>query len=79
MLVATVVAVAVATVSLVAIARVEWPAYNSSNQLHALTTVGQVACLIGLLASGLAWRRGRTVLARLSAPVFLSAFAVVTL
>ncbi|MDN4519406.1 galactan 5-O-arabinofuranosyltransferase [Mycolicibacterium austroafricanum] len=79
MLVATVVAVAVATVSLVAIARVEWPAYNSSNQLHALTTVGQVACLIGLLASGLAWRRGRTVLARLGAPVFLSAFAVVTL
>ncbi|PQP40137.1 galactan 5-O-arabinofuranosyltransferase [Mycolicibacterium austroafricanum] len=79
MLVATVVAVVVATVSLVAIARVEWPAYNSSNQLHALTTVGQVACLIGLLASGLAWRRGRTVLARLGAPVFLSAFAVVTL
>ncbi|QZT65843.1 galactan 5-O-arabinofuranosyltransferase [Mycolicibacterium austroafricanum] len=79
MLTATVVAVVVATVSLVAIARVEWPAYNSSNQLHALTTVGQVACLIGLLASGLAWRRGRTVLARLGAPVFLSAFAVVTL
>ncbi|WND59949.1 arabinofuranosyltransferase [Mycolicibacterium sp. jd] len=79
MLVATVVAVVVATVSLVAIARVEWPAYNSSNQLHALTTVGQVACLIGLLASGLAWRRGRTVLASLGAPVFLSAFAVVTL
>lgn len=79
MLAATVVAVLVATVSLVAIARVEWPAYNSSNQLHALTTVGQVACLIGLLASGLAWRRGRPVLARVGAPVFLSAFAVVTL
>ncbi|PRC49777.1 hypothetical protein C6A85_72995, partial [Mycobacterium sp. ITM-2017-0098] len=59
MLVATAVAVVVAAVSLVAIARVEWPAYNSSNQLHALTTVGQVVCLVGLLAAGLAWRRGR--------------------
>ncbi len=41
------------SISLVAISRVEWPAYNSSNQLHALTTVGQFGCLAGLLASGL--------------------------
>ena len=58
MAVAAAVALIVAAVSLVAIARVEWPAYNSSNQLHALTTVGQFICLAGLLASGWMWRRG---------------------
>ena len=76
---AAAVAIVVAVVSLAAIARVEWPAYNSSNQLHALTTVGQFACLAGLLASGLVWRRGRRLLAEASATLFLSAFAVVTL
>lgn len=76
---AAAVAAVVAVVSLVAIARVEWPAYNSSNQLHALTTVGQVGCLAGVLASGLLWRRGRRLLAEVGATVFLSAFAVVTL
>jgi galactan 5-O-arabinofuranosyltransferase len=79
MAVAVVVAVAVAAISLAAISRVEWPAYNSSNQLHALTTVGQFGCLAGLFASGLVWRRGRRLLARAGALVFLSAFAVVTL
>lgn len=79
MVAATAVAVVVAVVSLAAIARVEWPAYNSSNQLHALTTVGQVACLAGLLASGWAWRRGRRLLGKAAATVFLSAFTVVTL
>lgn len=79
MIAATVIAVVVAAVSLFAIARVEWPAYNSSNQLHALTTVGQVACLIGLLGCGLLWRSGRRTLARVGAPVMLSAFSVVTL
>ena len=58
----------------------EWPAYNSSNQLHALTTVGQFGCLAGLLASGLAVAartpRGWHALVAL---VFLSAFSVVTL
>ncbi|MGE2724117.1 galactan 5-O-arabinofuranosyltransferase [Mycolicibacterium pulveris] len=73
------VAVVVAVVSLIAISRVEWPAYNSSNQLHALTTVGQVGCLAGLLASGWLWRRGRRLLAWGGATVFLSAFSVVTL
>ena len=78
MAVAVVVAVAVAVISLAAIARVEWPAYNSSNQLHALTTVGQFACLAGLLACGWLWQRNRLV-ARGGALLFLSAFAVVTI
>ncbi|MDQ2636261.1 MAG: galactan 5-O-arabinofuranosyltransferase, partial [Actinomycetota bacterium] len=73
------VAIVVTVISLIAISRVDWPAYNSSNQLHALTTVGQVGCLAGLLASGWAWRRGRRLLARGGATVFLSAFSAVTL
>ncbi|MHA0289599.1 galactan 5-O-arabinofuranosyltransferase [Mycobacterium sp. C3-094] len=79
MAVAAAIAAVVAVVSLAAIARVEWPAYNSSNQLHALTTVGQVVCLAGLLAAGLVWRRGRRTVARLGAVLFLAAFSVVTL
>ena len=79
MAVAAVVAVVVTVISLVAISRVEWPAYNSSNQLHALTTVGQFACLAGLLACGWIWRRGRRSLAQGGTMVFLSAFSVVTL
>ena len=59
MLIAAVVAVVVAVVALTAISRVEWPAYNSSNQLHALTTVGQFGCLAGLLVAGWLWQRGR--------------------
>lgn len=71
---------AVLTVAaLLAIARVEWPAYNSSNQLHALTTVGQFAALAGIFAAGALWRHGRRLLARIAAVVFLSAFSVVTL
>jgi galactan 5-O-arabinofuranosyltransferase len=79
MALAVVVAVIVAVVSLVAISRVDWPAYNSSNQLHALTTVGQFGCLAGVLIAGLLWRRGRRLLAKGCALVFLSAFSVVTL
>ncbi len=78
MAIAIAIAVAVSVISLVAIARVQWPAYPSSNQLHALTTVGQVGCIVGLLAAGWLWRRNR-LLARLFALVFVSAFAVVTL
>ncbi|MGA8329341.1 MAG: galactan 5-O-arabinofuranosyltransferase, partial [Mycobacterium sp.] len=60
--------------------RVQWPAYPSSNQLHALTTVGQVGCIVGLLCAGWVWRRGRgRALAQLIALVFVSAFSVVTL
>ncbi|NVN49431.1 galactan 5-O-arabinofuranosyltransferase [Mycolicibacterium hippocampi] len=79
MVLAIAVTVVIAVVALFAIARVDWPAYNSSNQLHALTTVGQVVCLAGLLACGLLWRRGRQVLARLGAVTMLSAFSLVTL
>jgi galactan 5-O-arabinofuranosyltransferase len=77
---AVVVAVAVAVPSLIAIAGVQWPAFPSSNQLHALTTVGQVGCLAGLVAVGWLWRRGRhRVLVQLGGLVFVSAFTVVTL
>lgn len=79
MLLAGVIAVVVAVVALMAIARVQWPAYPSSNQLHALTTVGQVCCLAGLAAAGWLWRSGRRALGWLAAVVFVSAFSVVTL
>jgi galactan 5-O-arabinofuranosyltransferase len=73
------IAAVVSVISLLAIERVQWPAYPSSNQLHALTTVGQVGCIVGLLAVGWLWRRGNRLLARLFALVFVSAFSVVTL
>jgi galactan 5-O-arabinofuranosyltransferase len=86
---AVAVAVTVAVISLHAIAGVNWPAYPSSNQLHALTTVGQVGCIIGLIAAGWVWRRGQAaqgtrslrwrLLAQLTGLVFVSAFSVVTL
>ncbi|HZE16864.1 MAG TPA: arabinofuranosyltransferase, partial [Mycobacterium sp.] len=82
MILAVAVAVVVAVVSLTAIAGVQWPAYPSSNQLHALTTVGQVGCFVGLVASGWLWRRGLRagrLVARLAALLFVSAFSVVTL
>ncbi|MGO9381978.1 MAG: galactan 5-O-arabinofuranosyltransferase [Mycobacterium sp.] len=81
---AVAVAVIVAVISLIAIAGVQWPAFPSSNQLHALTTVGQVGCLAGLVAVGWLWRRPRSKswyrpLAQLGGLVFVSAFTVVTL
>ena len=91
MIAAMAVAVTVSVVALIAISRVEWPAFPSSNQLHALTTVGQVGCLVLLLGTGFAWRRGYRSAgrsgatrgyqwtARIAAAVFLSAFTVVTL
>lgn len=79
MALAALVAVAVAVVSLIAISGVQWPAFPSSNQLHALTTVGQVGCLAGLVATGWVWRRGHRLIAQLSGLVFVSAFTVVTL
>lgn len=79
MVAAAVTAAVLTVVAVLAIARVEWPAYNSSNQLHALTTVGQFACLAGIFAAGVLWRYGRRLLARIAAVVFLSAFSVVTL
>jgi galactan 5-O-arabinofuranosyltransferase len=82
MVVAALVAAVVSVFSLIAIARVQWPAFPSSNQLHALTTVGQVGCLIGLVAVGWLWRRGGRYSrpgAQLGGLVFVSAFSVVTL
>jgi galactan 5-O-arabinofuranosyltransferase len=82
MVLAVVVAGIVAVVSLIAIAGVQWPAFPSSNQLHALTTVGQVGCVAGLIAVGWVWRRGGRyyrLLARLGGLVFVAAFSVVTL
>ncbi len=81
MFAAVVVAVVVSVISLIAIARVQWPAFPSSNQLHALTTVGQVGCLVALVGVGWLWRRsGRwRVPAQLGGLVFVSAFPVVTL
>ena len=79
MIAAAVAAVVVSVVALTAIARVEWPAFPSSNQLHALTTVGQVSCLIGLVVAGALWRTGRQWLARITTVVLLAAFTVVTL
>ncbi|HUH67483.1 MAG TPA: arabinofuranosyltransferase, partial [Mycobacterium sp.] len=84
MVMAVVTAVVVAVVSLIAISRVEWPAFPSSNQLHALTTVGQVGCLAGLVAVGWLWRRSQErrrylILAQLGGLVLVSAFTVVTL
>jgi galactan 5-O-arabinofuranosyltransferase len=87
MAIAAAVAVIVAVVSLIAISRVEFPAFNTSNQLHALTTVGQFGCLAGLLVAGWLWRRGRQSpaggwyprLAHAAALIFLSAFSVATL
>jgi galactan 5-O-arabinofuranosyltransferase len=78
---AAAVAVIVAVISLIAMAGVQWPALPSSNQLHALTTVGQVGCLAGLIAAGWVWRRGGRyrLPAQLGGLVFVSAFAVVTL
>jgi galactan 5-O-arabinofuranosyltransferase len=84
MVLAATVAAIVAVISLIAIAGVQWPAYPSSNQLHALTTVGQVGCLAGLVATAWVWRRAGSrsryrLLAQLSGLVFVSAFTVVTL
>src|SRR5271168_4673076 len=80
MVIAVAIATAVSVISLTAIGRVQWPAFPSSNQLHALTTVGQVGCIVGLLCAGWVWRRGKgRTLARLLALVFVSAFSVVTL
>ena len=82
MVLAAVVAVIVSVVALEAVSRVDWPAFPSSNQLQALTTVGQVSCLVGLVAMGWLWRLRRgswRQVARIGASVFLAGFTVVTL
>ena len=79
MLAAALIALVVSVVGLAAIDRVDWPAFPSSNQLHALITVAQFGCLAGLLAAGWLWRRGRRTPAWVAAAAFLSAFVVATL
>jgi galactan 5-O-arabinofuranosyltransferase len=79
MVLAAVLAVVVSVVSLVAIGRVEWPAFPSSNQLHALTTVGQFVCLAGLLGAAWLYRSGRRRSGWTTAVLFLAAFVVTTL
>ena len=79
MVLATVLAAVLSVVALIAIGRVEWPAFPSSNQLHALTTVGQFVCLVALFGAGWLWRRGRRVIAWLASVIFLAAFVVTTL
>jgi galactan 5-O-arabinofuranosyltransferase len=79
MALAALVAAVVSTVALVAISRVQWPAFPSSNQLHALTTVGQFCALAALVAAGWWWRGGRRWLAHGTVAVFLPAFVVTTL
>lgn len=81
MALAALAAVVVSVIALEAISTVEWPAFPSSNQLHALTTAGQVACLLGLMATGALWRlrEGLRWVAQIAAPVLLAGFVVVTL
>ncbi|HEY5844923.1 MAG TPA: galactan 5-O-arabinofuranosyltransferase [Mycobacterium sp.] len=79
MVLATVLAAVLSVVALIAIGRVDWPAFPSSNQLHALTTVGQFVCLIALFGAGWLWRRGRRAVAWLESVTFLAAFVVTTL
>lgn len=77
---AAVVAIVVAGVGLYAFSMVEWPAFNSSNVLRAVTTVGQVATLVALGISVLMYRAGRMPLvAKLLSWVGLSGFVTVTL
>ena len=79
MALATLLAIAISVVSLIAIGKVQWPAFPSSNQLHALTTVGQFVCLAALFGAGWLWRRGRQLAARLTSVTFLTAFVETTL
>jgi galactan 5-O-arabinofuranosyltransferase len=78
LVIAGAIAVGVSAIGLTAISRVQWPAFPSSNQLHALTTVAQVGCIVALVAVGFMWRRYRWA-ARIAASAVLAAFTVATL
>ncbi|WP_068045062.1 galactan 5-O-arabinofuranosyltransferase [Nocardia speluncae] len=77
---ATVVAVLVVALGLAAFSLVNWPAFNSSNVLRALTTVGQVGAAV-LLAVSIALFRLRRARrwAKLLSWAGISAFVTVTL
>ncbi|WP_084478519.1 galactan 5-O-arabinofuranosyltransferase [Nocardia jejuensis] len=77
---AAVVASGVAGVGLLAFARVQWPAFNSSNVTRALTTAGQVAAIAVLvIAIVLIRAHRRPLLAKVLSWAGLSAFVTVTL
>ncbi|MGL4305266.1 MAG: galactan 5-O-arabinofuranosyltransferase [Mycobacteriaceae bacterium] len=71
---------AVAIVLLFAIAKVQWPAFTSSHQLQALTTVGQCFAVAALSFSVFLIRTAKWPrLAKLLSWMSLSAFSVLTL
>ncbi|OZG29019.1 arabinofuranosyltransferase [Williamsia sp. 1138] len=77
---AALVALVVAGAGLAVIARVEWPAFNSSNVETALTTTGQVVAIALLLVAVVLSRAGRAAWAiKPLSWVGISAFAAVTL
>lgn len=78
--VATLVAAGVSAIGLYAFSLVQWPAFNSSNVTRALTTVGQVASAVLLVASiVLIRRKSKLWLAKLLSWAGISAFVTVTL
>lgn len=80
MIAAVVVATVVSGVGLFAFGRVQWPAFNSSNVVQAVTTVMQVAMLAALGLSLYLLRRGRFVRgARVLSWAALSGLVTVTL
>ena len=56
---AAITAAVVASVALVVIGQVQWPAFNSSNVTGALTTLGQTVAVVLLLVAALLSRAGR--------------------
>lgn len=77
---AALVAAAVSAIGLYAFSLVQWPAFNSSNVTRALTTVGQVASAVLLVASiVLIRRKSKLWLAKLLSWTGISAFVTVTL
>ncbi|MEV0947152.1 galactan 5-O-arabinofuranosyltransferase [Rhodococcus sp. NPDC049939] len=79
-LLGAIVASVVAAVGLFAFSRVQWPAFNSSNVLQSVTTVGQVATIAGIALSVLLVRLHRAGrFATLLSWASLSGFVTVTL
>ncbi|WP_280230397.1 galactan 5-O-arabinofuranosyltransferase [Nocardia cyriacigeorgica] len=77
---AALVAATVSAIGLYAFSLVQWPAFNSSNVTRALTTVGQVASAVLLIASIVLIRRKSALWpAKLLSWAGISAFVTVTL
>ncbi|AOW95151.1 arabinofuranosyltransferase [Rhodococcus sp. WMMA185] len=80
MLLGAIVASVVAAVGLFAFSRVQWPAFNSSNVLQAVTTVGQVVAIAGIALAVLLVRMHRAGrFATLLSWASLSGFVTITL